>query len=97
MIAGRIGGFSSPFHPGLLLTRRASSNRPGRGVIIPRVQTLISWNTFPSAAEGAPAASLVIAVPDAPSRGRLPPLARLKGSINGGSLLRFHLTEHISR
>lgn len=37
MIGERIGGFSSLFHPGLLLTRRASSNRSGRGVIIPRV------------------------------------------------------------
>ncbi|KAK5861192.1 hypothetical protein PBY51_022606 [Eleginops maclovinus] len=74
MIGGRIGGFSSLFHPGLLLTRRAGSNRPGRGVIIPRVQTLISWNTFPRQRRELPRPPWLSLSPAPLQEAALPPL-----------------------
>lgn len=74
MIGGRIGGFSSLFHPGLLLTQRGSSNRSGRGGNHSSRADSDKLEHLLSAANGAPAASLVIAVPAPLQEAALPPL-----------------------
>lgn len=77
-----------------LLTWRAGRNRPGGGVIIPCVRTLINWSNLPPAAEGSSGGPPPTAQPRlslSPGRSPFkPPLSGLKGSISGD----FHLAEH---